>query len=165
MWIREACWWPSRLFLIQIDISLFFHDQLRGYMSHSTTHHPHEGHKTCKVCTSPHSDEHRSSHLGVCHTCWYKILIVIFIIMIAISYVAWFGILWIFFHEKKDQPVKCVQGRAPGVLSFSGTGDDCVPVSDYNPITTRGQFVDARNGSRNFSSSFTGLSGFLHTFF
>ena len=101
MWIREACWWLYRFFLIQIDISLFFHDKLRGYMSHSTIHHPHEGPKTCKVCSSPHSDEHRSSHLGVCHTCWYKILIVIFIIMIALSYVAWFGILWFFFREKK----------------------------------------------------------------
>jgi|GEM_PF-875292 hypothetical protein len=70
-----------------------FPDQIRRYMSHSPAHTPEKIHKPCKVCSSPHSHEHQASHLGICHSCWYKILIIIFIIMIAISYVAWFGIL------------------------------------------------------------------------
>ena len=58
-------------------------------------HHEHPGQtgssKTCRVCSSAHSPE--QSHMGICNNCGYKILIVLFIVMIAVSYVAWFGIL------------------------------------------------------------------------
>ena len=35
----------------------------------------------------------RQRMFGICHHCVYKILIIVFIVMIAISYVAWFGVL------------------------------------------------------------------------
>jgi len=62
----------------------------------SFEHHDHpehkEGSKTCRVCSSAYSNEHNPSHFGICHHCGYKILIVLFIIMISMSYVAWFGV-------------------------------------------------------------------------
>jgi hypothetical protein len=56
-------------------------------------HEPHGSGKTCRVCSTPYSHENNPSHLGICSSCGYKILIVLLIIMIAISYVAWFGVL------------------------------------------------------------------------
>lgn len=50
-------------------------------------------HQTCRVCSSSYSHEHTPSLLGICSSCGYKILIVLLIIMIATSYVAWFGVL------------------------------------------------------------------------
>ena len=64
-------------------------------MSHHEAfeHHEHHGSSpTCKVCTSSFDPEHKASVLGMCPHCVYKILIVAFIIMITISYVAWFGV-------------------------------------------------------------------------
>ncbi|MDD1693874.1 MAG: hypothetical protein LUQ71_04035 [Methanoregula sp.] len=57
--------------------------------------HPehHEASKTCRLCSTPYSHEENPSHLGICQTCGYKILIVLLIIMIATSYIAWFGVL------------------------------------------------------------------------
>ncbi|MFA4824657.1 MAG: hypothetical protein WC593_05810 [Methanoregula sp.] len=55
-------------------------------------HHDHAGHK-CRLCSSSHDPDHKASVGGICHGCVYKILIVVFIVMIAISYVAWFGVL------------------------------------------------------------------------
>jgi hypothetical protein len=52
-----------------------------------------EGSKTCRVCSSAYSHEHHPSFFGLCQNCVYKILIILFIIMIATSYVAWFGVL------------------------------------------------------------------------
>jgi len=54
--------------------------------------HDHAGSKPCRVCSgaAPEGADHTA---GVCTHCWYKILIVILIIMISISYVAWFGLL------------------------------------------------------------------------
>jgi hypothetical protein len=49
--------------------------------------------QTCRVCTSPYQHEHNPSALGICERCGYKILIVLVIVMIVISYVAWFGLL------------------------------------------------------------------------
>ncbi len=45
----------------------------------------------CRFCSSPVS-EHPAARLGFCHNCMYKILIVVLIVMVAISYTAWFGI-------------------------------------------------------------------------
>lgn len=54
--------------------------------------HDHAGGKPCRVCSgaSPEGQEHGA---GVCTSCWYKILILILIVMIASSYVVWFGLL------------------------------------------------------------------------
>ena len=48
--------------------------------------------KTCRVCSSAYSHEHNPSRLGICEKCGYKILIVLFIVMITVSYIAWFGV-------------------------------------------------------------------------
>jgi ribosomal protein L37AE/L43A len=48
---------------------------------------------TCKVCSSPYTHEKTASRLGICEKCGYKILILVVIVMVAISYVAWFGVL------------------------------------------------------------------------
>jgi hypothetical protein len=59
---------------------------------HQQFEHPdHAGH-TCKLCSSSHNPDHKASVGGICHNCVYKILIVVLIIMISISYVAWFGV-------------------------------------------------------------------------
>lgn len=59
-------------------------------MSH---HEPHGSSAPCKVCTSAIDMDHKASQFGICHRCMYKILIVVFIVMIVISYIAWFGVL------------------------------------------------------------------------
>jgi len=60
-------------------------------------HHDHPEHhdtpKTCRLCSSSYSHEENPSHLGICRDCGYKILIVLLIIMISTSYIAWFGVL------------------------------------------------------------------------
>jgi hypothetical protein len=65
-----------------------------GTMSHHEAfeHHEHHG-APCKVCSSSFDPEHKASQFGICHHCVYKILIVVFIVMISISYIAWFGVL------------------------------------------------------------------------
>jgi hypothetical protein len=56
--------------------------------------HDHAGAgKTCKVCSSSYQHEHNPSSFGICQGCGYKILILLFIVMISMSYVAWFGVL------------------------------------------------------------------------
>jgi hypothetical protein len=63
------------------------------------THHEHvekhdhpESSKTCRVCISAYNHDSHPSVFGICEKCSYKILIILFIVMIAISYVAWFGV-------------------------------------------------------------------------
>jgi DNA-directed RNA polymerase subunit RPC12/RpoP len=76
------------------DIILHFHD-LYTIM---TSHEPGEKHdhpevsKTCKVCSSTYTNESSSSHFGICNRCGYKILIILFIVLIVASYTVWFGI-------------------------------------------------------------------------
>jgi hypothetical protein len=73
---------------------------LAGVDHEGMTHHEafehhdhHEGSKTCRVCSSSYSHDHNPSALSLCEKCAWKIVIVLFIIMIAISYVWWFGLL------------------------------------------------------------------------
>jgi DNA-directed RNA polymerase subunit RPC12/RpoP len=60
-------------------------------------HHDHPEHHepsgTCRVCSSPYSHEQNPSRFGICEKCGYKILILLVVVMVAVSYVAWFGIL------------------------------------------------------------------------
>jgi hypothetical protein len=62
------------------------HHEASGHHEHPATASP------CRVCSSPVDPDHKASLAGVCHNCVYKILIVMFIIMIAISYIVWFGV-------------------------------------------------------------------------
>jgi len=59
---------------------------------HVENHDHHESLKTCRVCTSAYCHDCDPSFLGICEKCGYKILIILFIVMITISYVAWFGV-------------------------------------------------------------------------
>ena len=61
-------------------------------MMHHESHSHVEGSKTCKLCTSAYSHEKNPSHFGICEKCAYKVLIVLFIVMISVSYIAWFGV-------------------------------------------------------------------------
>jgi len=68
----------------------------RDGMSHHEAfeqHDAHHGPKTCRVCSSQYSHEQNPSRFGICELCGYKILIVLVVIMVAVSYVAWFGLL------------------------------------------------------------------------
>ena len=63
------------------------------------THHDEYGHHEhpasspiCRVCTSAHDPAHPAARFGICHHCMYKLLIVLFVLMIAVSYIAWFGV-------------------------------------------------------------------------
>ena len=49
--------------------------------------------KTCRVCKTSYIHKENPSFLGICPACGYKILIVLLIIMVATSYIAWFGVL------------------------------------------------------------------------
>jgi len=54
---------------------------------------PHGSSRTCRVCSSSYSPEKNPSRFGICDKCGYKILILLLIVMVAVSYVAWFGVL------------------------------------------------------------------------
>jgi hypothetical protein len=64
-------------------------------MSHHEAFEHHELHaptSPCRICTSSIDIDHKASRFGICHHCMYKILILMLIVMIAISYIAWFGV-------------------------------------------------------------------------
>lgn len=78
------------------------HFSTPGLIGNSMTHHEafeHHDHpepsgesKTCRVCSHPYSHTLNPSRFGICERCGYKILIVLLIVMISLSYVAWFGV-------------------------------------------------------------------------
>ncbi len=59
----------------------------------SGQHEHHESSKICHVCSSSYSHEHNPSRFGICEKCGYKILILLVIVMVSVSYIAWFGVL------------------------------------------------------------------------
>lgn len=60
-------------------------------------HHEHPANKgemkTCRICSAKYSHTQNPSHFTICNKCGYKILIVLFVVMISVSYIAWFGVL------------------------------------------------------------------------
>lgn len=60
-------------------------------------HHEHPAKKgetnTCRFCSSHFSPAEHPSTFNICRTCEYKLLIVLLVIMISVSYIAWFGVL------------------------------------------------------------------------
>jgi hypothetical protein len=52
----------------------------------------HDVSKICRVCSSAAYHTSRFSFLGICDRCGYKILIVLFIVLIVMSYTVWFGV-------------------------------------------------------------------------
>jgi hypothetical protein len=55
---------------------------------HSEHNHP----KTCKICKSEFCHDCHPSAFGICEKCGYKILIVLVVVMVIASYMAWFGV-------------------------------------------------------------------------
>ncbi len=62
-------------------------------MTHCKKHPDHKSDTPCKLCLEPYCTDCTSHHFFICEGCFYKVLIVLLIFMIIISYVAWFGIL------------------------------------------------------------------------
>lgn len=55
--------------------------------------HPNHSHSTtCKICKSEYCHDCHPSYLGICEKCGYKILIGLVVIMVIVSYIAWFGV-------------------------------------------------------------------------
>lgn len=52
-----------------------------------------EGTGTCAVCRNSYCESCRGSRFGVCNRCGFKIMIILLIIMVVLSYTVWFGIL------------------------------------------------------------------------
>ena len=61
-------------------------------MTHCSKHPANRTETHCRICNEPYCTDCRSHRLAVCEGCMYKVLIMIFIAMIVVSYVAWFGI-------------------------------------------------------------------------
>lgn len=54
--------------------------------------HPHhDADSTCRICKESYCNECLSV-AGICRKCIYKAIILIFIVMIIVSYMAWIGI-------------------------------------------------------------------------
>jgi hypothetical protein len=49
--------------------------------------------KTCRICSSAHGEDHNSSLLGICERCVFKILVVLVIVLVVVSYVMWFSVI------------------------------------------------------------------------
>ena len=61
-------------------------------MTHCKKHPDTRTETHCKLCREPYCPACRSHHLAICEGCAVKVLIMIFIAMIVVSYAAWFGI-------------------------------------------------------------------------
>lgn len=56
-------------------------------------HEHHDSMVNCRLCSSPYSHAENPSRFGICENCGYKILIVLIVLMVISSYIAWIGIL------------------------------------------------------------------------
>ena len=62
-------------------------------MTCCTRHPDTETDKHCAICHEPYCHSCRSHHLSICEGCMFKILIMLFVAMIIVSYTVWFGLL------------------------------------------------------------------------
>jgi PHP family Zn ribbon phosphoesterase len=62
-------------------------------MSTCENHPGHTNSTTCKICKSEYCHDCHPSYLGICDKCGYKILIGLVVVMVVVSYIAWFGVL------------------------------------------------------------------------
>jgi hypothetical protein len=49
--------------------------------------------KTCRMCSSAQGEDHHPSLLGICARCVFKILVVLIIVLVVVSYVMWFRVI------------------------------------------------------------------------
>jgi len=61
-------------------------------MTHCKRHPDHKTETCCKLCFEPYCASCKSHRLSICEGCMYKVLIMLVIVMIVVSYVAWFGV-------------------------------------------------------------------------
>jgi hypothetical protein len=47
---------------------------------------------TCRLCSSATPEQGNFPHFGICDKCGYKVLIVLVVVMVIVSYTTWFGI-------------------------------------------------------------------------
>jgi hypothetical protein len=59
---------------------------------HESHEHP-AGSKTCRVCSSSYCHDDNPSFFCICERCGFKILIVLVVLMVAVSYIAWYGVI------------------------------------------------------------------------
>ncbi|MDD1724517.1 MAG: hypothetical protein LUQ07_05255 [Methanospirillum sp.] len=60
----------------------------------SCVHHEDQaGDNTCRICGEAHCNACFHHGSGICHSCIYKGLILVLVIMVILSYVAWYAIL------------------------------------------------------------------------
>jgi hypothetical protein len=48
--------------------------------------------KTCRICSSTPSEQRNFPHFGICDKCGYKILIMLMVVLVVVSYMMWFGV-------------------------------------------------------------------------
>jgi len=56
-------------------------------------HSEHTHSKTCRICKSEYCHDCHPSAFGICEKCGYKILIVLVVVMVIASYMAWFRVI------------------------------------------------------------------------
>jgi len=56
-------------------------------------HDDQSGDHTCRICNHQHCQACIHVRSGICHSCLYKGVIIILVIMVILSYVAWYGLL------------------------------------------------------------------------
>lgn len=61
-------------------------------MAPCTKHPKQEAASSCKICFEPYCSSCRFHRLFICDGCFFKILIMLLVAMIIVSFVAWFGI-------------------------------------------------------------------------
>jgi len=62
-------------------------------MTHCKKHPDHKTETHCKLCLEPYCTHCISHPLHLCEGCMYKVGIVILIVMIAISFMAWMSVI------------------------------------------------------------------------
>jgi hypothetical protein len=61
-------------------------------MATCSRHPEKEASRRCKLCSDPCCDE-CTMRFGLCAGCWYKVLVVVIVVMVIISYTAWYALL------------------------------------------------------------------------
>jgi hypothetical protein len=75
---------------MQLTVLDMSHHPAFEHHDHPAKHGPT---KTCRVCKSTYTEDQHPSHFRICKKCGFKILIVLFVVMISVSYIAWFGVI------------------------------------------------------------------------
>lgn len=57
-------------------------------MAHCTKHPETEAKHTCRLCKNHYCDD-CISHGQVCRSCWYKVITIVVIVMVVITYSSW----------------------------------------------------------------------------